>query len=180
MYKQSPIVYLFAAILLAWLCIYLDTTPARVNPEPGTGEFSEPNAMGHLQAIAKAPHSTGTPSNAAARAYILNNCAALGLDTAIQHATSVIPQGRGVVAANVYNIIDRIKGSVSSKAVLIAAHYDSQPNAGGAGDDGSGCAAMLETARALKAGRPLKNDVIFLFSDDEEDGLLGAFAFVRE
>ncbi|MGH3144372.1 MAG: M20/M25/M40 family metallo-hydrolase, partial [Rubrobacter sp.] len=48
----------------------------------------------------------------------------------------------------------------------------------GAGDDGAGVAAMLETLRALKAGPPLKNDVILLFTDGEERGLLGARAFV--
>jgi MFS family permease len=41
-------------------------------------------------------------------------------------------------------------------------------------------AALLETARALKAGAPLAGDVIFLFNDGEEIGLLGARAFVRE
>ena len=39
---------------------------------------------------------------------------------------------------------------------------------------------MLETVRALKAGPPLKNDVILLFTDSEEQGLLGAKKFVAE
>ncbi len=39
---------------------------------------------------------------------------------------------------------------------------------------------LLETMRALASGRPLRNDVIFLFSDGEESGMLGAEAFVRE
>jgi MFS family permease len=41
-------------------------------------------------------------------------------------------------------------------------------------------AALLETLRALKESAPLKNDVILLFTDGEETGLLGAQAFVRE
>ncbi|GGB00448.1 M20/M25/M40 family metallo-hydrolase [Puia dinghuensis] len=178
---KSGIGFLLAAILFAWLCIHLDTTPARVNSSPAAGSFSAARAMDHLRQIAKAPHSTGTPANAAVRAYILNTCATWGLDTSIQHATAVIStRNGGVVAGNVYNIVVRLKGASGSKAVLIAAHYDSQPNALGAGDDGSGCVAMLETIRALKTGHPLKNDIIFLFTDDEEDGLLGAYAFVRE
>jgi len=84
------------------------------------------------------------------------------------------------MVGNVYNVIARLKGAHRSKAVIVAAHYDSQPNALGAADDGVSCAAMLETARILKAGPPLQNDVIFLFTDGEEDGLLGATAFVRE
>ena len=40
---------------------------------------------------------------------------------------------------------------------------------------------MLETLRALRAsGTPLRNDVIFLFTDGEENGLLGAHAFIDE
>lgn len=37
-----------------------------------------------------------------------------------------------------------------------------------------------ETVRTLKAGEPLKNDVIFLFTDAEETGSLGAQVFVAE
>jgi hypothetical protein len=48
------------------------------------------------------------------------------------------------------------------------------PTGPGASDDGSGVAALLETARALAIGTPLRNDVIFLFTDAEEVGLLGA------
>ena len=50
------------------------------------------------------------------------------------------------------------------------AHYDSVPFGPGAADDGAGVVTLLETARALKAGPPLKNDVIFLFTDGEEAG----------
>jgi hypothetical protein len=63
--------------------------------------------------------------------------------------------------------------------VLITAHYDSVPVGPGAGDDGASVAAMLETMRVLEAGPPLKNDVVFLFTDGEEFGWLGAKAFVK-
>jgi len=43
-----------------------------------------------------------------------------------------------------------------------------------AGDDGAGTVAILETLRALRAGPPLKNDVIALLTDAEENGMLGA------
>ncbi len=47
-------------------------------------------------------------------------------------------------------------------------------------DDASGVAAILETARALKAGPPLRNDVILLFTDGEEPGIYGAKLFAEE
>ncbi|HKP11756.1 MAG TPA: M20/M25/M40 family metallo-hydrolase [Blastocatellia bacterium] len=78
------------------------------------------------------------------------------------------------------NIVGRLQGSQNSKAIMLVAHYDSMPAANGASDDGAGVAALLESLRALKSGPPLKNDVIFLFTDGEEFGLLGAKAFVDE
>jgi len=180
MYKRPAIICLLAAILIAWLAIHFDTTPTRVDRNPADTAFSEPRAMVHMREIAKAPHPIGTPANAAVRSYIVNTCTQLGLETSIQYATTATRVRNGVVASSVYNIVARLKGTSSGKTLLIAAHYDSQPNALGAGDDGSGCTAMLETIRALKAGTPLKNDVLFLFTDGEEEGLLGAEAFVRD
>jgi hypothetical protein len=63
---------------------------------------------------------------------------------------------------------------------MFCAHYDSVSWGPGAADNGSGVAAMLETCRAIKAGPPLMNDIILLFTDGEEQGLLGAQAFLRD
>jgi hypothetical protein len=61
------------------------------------------------------------------------------------------------------------------------AHYDGVEAGPAASDDGAGSAALLEMLRALRARkRPLAYDVIALFTDGEEAGLLGAAAFVRE
>ena len=168
------------AVLISTILIHRAGTPPAENSSPADTAFSVPLANQYLKQIARAPHSTGTPENARVRAYIAATCARLGLDTSIQHTSAVTSWGSGVMVGNVYNVIARLKGSQTSKTVIVAAHYDSQPNALGAADDGASCAAMLETARILKAGPPLQNDVIFLFTDGEEDGLLGANAFVRE
>jgi hypothetical protein len=180
MINKPGLILFLAAILVAWFCIYLNSTPVNLDPSPSDTTFSVARAYRHLQQIAKAPHSTGTSDNIRVRSYIAATCRELGLDTTIQHTTALVAGRNGMVAANIYNIIARLKGTQSSKSVVVTAHYDSEPNAIGAGDDGAGCAAMLETARRLKAGRPLRNDVIFLFTDGEEQGLMGAHAFVDE
>ena len=60
-------------------------------------------------------------------------------------------------------------------------HYDGVEAGPPRRDDAAGCAALLETLRALRARKePLAHDVIALFTDGEEAGLLGAAAFVRE
>jgi hypothetical protein len=61
--------------------------------------------------------------------------------------------------------------------LFLAAHHDSSEKGPGAADDGAAVAAMLETVRAL--GQP-RNDLVVLITDGEEEGLLGADAFVRE
>ncbi len=146
-------------------------------------EFSSGRAMEYLNAIAQKPHPTGSPENARVRDYILSRLTALGLSQDVQTTTVVGPRMkrlRPVAAVTVTNVLARLKGTNSSKAVMLAAHYDSVPTGPGASDDGSGTVTLLETARALKAGPPLRNDVIFLFTDGEELGLLGAKAFVDE
>ncbi|MDW3502806.1 M28 family metallopeptidase, partial [Escherichia coli] len=76
------------------------------------------------------------------------------------------------------NVIGVLPGTDRSKpAVLIMSHYDSVANSPGAADDAAGVAAALEVARALQAGPKPARDVIFLFTDGEEQGLLGADAF---
>jgi hypothetical protein len=64
--------------------------------------------------------------------------------------------------------------------VLLTAHYDSVNSAPGAGDDGMAVAAMVETLRALRAGPPPRNDLIFLFNDGEEPGMYGSQGFIEQ
>jgi hypothetical protein len=61
---------------------------------------------------------------------------------------------------------------------LLTAHLDSVPQSFGASDDGTGVAVLLETARILASDGQLSNTVIFLFTDDEESGGIGATAFL--
>ncbi|HEX9508962.1 MAG TPA: M28 family peptidase [Puia sp.] len=179
MLHKSGLILFLALILITFLSIRLATTPSSEKTTTTDTTFSVNRAYSHLQEIARAPHSIGTPENVRVRTYIETTCRELGMPVEIQHTTAMVTRGRSALAGNVYNIIARIKGQDNSKVVLVVAHYDSQPNAVGAGDDGAGVAAMLETARVLKFSKPLKNDVVFLFTDGEEDGLLGAHGFVQ-
>jgi hypothetical protein len=63
---------------------------------------------------------------------------------------------------------------------MLAAHYDSTRRGPGAGDDAHGVAVLLETLRALRQSPPLRNDIIFLVTDGEENGLQGAALFMKE
>jgi hypothetical protein len=180
MFRQPAVYFLLFIILIAFASIQTVHPPGVISDSAPDSVFSAERASVYLRELTKAPHSIGTTAHTLAREYIVSTCKNLGLDTEIQSATAIKMFDRGVVAGNVNNIVATLKGTTGDKAVVIMSHYDSQPNSLGAGDDGASVAAMLETARILKSGKPLKNDILFLFTDGEEDGLLGAQAFVKE
>ena len=154
------------------------------NPVPASAlqdTFSAERAMEELRLVARAPHPAGSAQQARVREYILARAKTLGLPAETQRRRGVKSSAWGGWSGTVENVIVRVSGTRSSTPdVLITAHYDSVPVGPGAGGDGVSVAAMLETMRALEAGPPLKNDVVFLFTDGEEMGWLGAKAFAEQ
>jgi hypothetical protein len=142
--------------------------------------FSAERAMRHVEQIAQRPHPMGTADHGRVRDYIVGQLSSLGLSPEIQQATGIGTRDRQ--AGHVQNILARLPGSVpNGKAVLVMVHYDGIEAGPSASDDAAGCAALLETLRALRARNgPLQHDIVALFTDGEESGLLGAAAFVRE
>ncbi len=154
--------------------------PAPVPPTAPPAEFSSGRALEHIRAIARVPHPMGSSENATVRDYLAEKLKALGLQVKVQEAAAARFAIGGLVMGTPENVLARLEGtSDADEAFLLVAHYDSVPTGPGASDDGAGVAAMLETARALEVGSQPKNDVIFLFTDGEERGLLGAQAFVK-
>ncbi|PKV66895.1 M20/M25/M40 family metallo-hydrolase [Pontibacter ramchanderi] len=171
---------LLVVVVLAWLSVWLLMPPA---PEPASSPaavFSAERAMGHVHKIAREPHAMGTAAHAEVRRYLLGQMEELGLQPQVQETTVAWQQGPFTTAGHVYNLLGRIKGSASTgKALLLMAHYDSQPNTRGAADDAAGVAAILETVRALQVAPALEHDVIVLLTDGEEYGLFGARGFLE-
>ena len=164
-------------LAVGWLAIAL-SAPRGVAPASApAAQFSAERAMRHIREIARAPHPVGSADHARVRDYLLHQLTAIGLEPSVQKSVGILADYG--VAATVENVLARKRGTSAGPALLLAAHYDSVPAGPGAGDDGAGVATLLETARALTAGLPLRHDVIFLFSDGEELGLLGASAFAE-
>jgi hypothetical protein len=154
--------------------------PAVVPATAPSTEFSAERARIHLRELTWIPRPVGSAGHARARAYLLNALGELGLEPQLQRATGLRRSGNVLRVARVENIVARLAGTDSSAAVVLVSHYDSIPNSFGAADAGHGVAAILETVRALRAGPPLRNDLIVLITDAEETGLLGAKAYVDE
>jgi hypothetical protein len=174
----SFLIFAFVLLVTALLAVHQgvpDPVPATAPP----AVFSSLRALSHLNTFATAPHPIGSAEHDRVRDYLLAQFRALGITPEVQRTTGITSRYR--VGGTVENIVARLKGSFgSSDAVALVAHYDSVPAGPGAGDDGSGVASILETLRALEAGPPLRNDMLFVITDGEEDGLLGASAFVAE
>lgn len=89
------------------------------------------------------------------------------------------------------NVVALLPGTGDSNdTVLFTAHHDHfgicRPEAdedqicNGAVDNASGTAALLETARGLASIGPNIRDILFVTTTAEEEGLLGAQAFLRD
>ena len=168
------------AVLCAISVLRVTRPPSPVPATAPDTVFSAERAMRHVEAIAVRPHPMGSADHDRVRDYIMAELTALGLKPQLQVTTAV--GTRYQVAGRVQNILAWMPGRESNgKALLLAVHYDGVEAGPAAGDDAAGCAALLETLRALRARKePLAHDVIALFTDGEEAGLLGAAAFVRE
>ncbi len=177
---KAGILALFLCIAFAMLTLKLFSPPKAVPATAPVEVFSAERAMEHLKVIAKEPHSLGTAANEKVIAYLIEELKKLGLEVTIQD--TLISRSNASKTSTrisrVQNIIGKLKGTNNSKAVLLMAHHDSQPNTPGAADDGSGVVSILESVRAIKANGPLQNDLIVLITDAEEIGLMGAKAFV--
>lgn len=95
-----------------------------------------------------------------------------------------IPQPTEIV--NVYAVLHGTDPAAAQRIVLVTGHYDSRPSndqdtqadAPGANDDGSGTAVSLECARVLSTYK-FPATIIFLTVAGEEQGLLGSAHFAE-
>jgi hypothetical protein len=150
--------------------------PAARGADAPAGEFSAERSLAVLRTLLGdgSPHPSGSPANDQVRERILAELRRLGYSPEVQEGTWCGDRG---LCLRLRNVLARLDGTAPGKAVLLMAHYDSVPAGPGVGDDMSGVATVLEVARALKSGPAPKDPVMFLLTDGEEAGLLGAELF---
>ncbi len=174
------LIYLVVAALATVVAITpLAVPPA--SPAPGAvGTFSTERALRDLEAITAAPRVPGSAGYEAAVDYLVAEFEAMGLRPEVTEALSV-RGGEGVAnVGRARNVVVRIPGTDSTGAVLLAGHLDTVHTTTGASDCGGCSIAVVETARALLEGPPLRNDLILLLEDGEETTRAGSFSFVEQ
>jgi hypothetical protein len=155
--------------------------PSVMETKAATG-FDGDRAVARLARILgdEIPHPVDSAANDVVRERLLAEITQLGYtpDVRDDQICRGAKRWGGMACARVRNVVFRI-GPVGGNGVLVASHYDSVPAAPGAADDGAGVSAALEIASLLR-NKPLTKPVIFLFSDGEEAGLLGATSFIKK
>ncbi len=87
----------------------------------------------------------------------------------------------GTNSATERNVVAELPGTDSDEVVLLGAHLDSWDYAQGADDNGSGVAAVLDTARILKSlNMKPKCTIRFVLFTGEEQANLGSRAYLEK
>lgn len=176
------------AVVVVWVIVLgaavLGTVSATTPPAPRgahapPGEFSAARAMTHLKVLAAAPRPTGSAGAARSQGYLIQQLTQLGLRPSVVSSVECRHDEGELVCGRVSNVYAVQPGTDSRRTVLLVAHYDSVTSGPGAGDNAASVAALLEVLRALRDSAPLPSDVAVLFTEGEEDGLLGSRAAVR-
>ncbi|MDT7763760.1 MAG: hypothetical protein QOC63_3180, partial [Mycobacterium sp.] len=92
---------------------------------------------------------------------------------------TTIKLNAGVRNERTRNVIAQTKTGSTANVVAVGAHLDSVPDGPGINDNGSGVAAVLETALQLGNSPQVSNAVRFGFWGAEELGLLGSKNYIQ-
>jgi Zn-dependent M28 family amino/carboxypeptidase len=102
-----------------------------------------------------------------------------GLQLRGQPGPTTIKLNASVQTFKARNVIAQTKTGSPTDVVMAGAHLDSVPEGPGINDNGSGVAAVLETAVQLGNSPPVHNAVRFGFWGAEELGLIGSRNYVE-
>ncbi|MGH3981638.1 MAG: M20/M25/M40 family metallo-hydrolase [Pseudonocardiaceae bacterium] len=167
-------------VVIAVLTLLSERPPSPVPASAPAQQFSAQRALVALREFATEPRPLGSAASDRARDYLIDALRSGGFSVQTDRAVGAF-SAEGVAAlGRVDNIVATLPGRDPTGSVVLAAHYDSVAAGPGASDDGAAIAAMLETVRALRGGDQLRNDLVLLITDGEEDGLLGAAAFADQ
>lgn len=170
---------LLALSIVAFTLIFAYLLDGRPGHRVEGEGFLYGRAVEHIRVMGEDHHTTGSSGRDRVRDYLVSELENLGLEVEIQ--SKWVQSGRRLkIVTRLDNIIAVMRGSEGAQSVLLMSHYDAVPHSPGAADDGSGVGSILETLRNLSQGERPRHDVVVVFTDGEELGLLGAKLFVEE
>lgn len=176
-YKNRNIIgiaFIFIFLSVWGSCFYLTKD---IGKAPENYEYEKKDALQYLENITQFNRPIGTEGSVETQSFIKNTLSNEGikveeLNSFVDHSEFGPPLDTGTPA----NILASIKGKTED-SILIVGHYDSVPSSKGAGDNGLAVANMLQVAIEQSKEPKPNNNILFLFTDGEEIGLLGAKSF---
>ncbi|MCV7302799.1 M28 family peptidase [Mycobacterium barrassiae] len=133
-------------------------------PQPGAGSPAGLFTPGYYQKLTIPVGVIGTDANAALRRTT---------------APVKLVLDRKPVMKKTRNVLAQTKSGDTRNVVMVGAHLDSSAVSPGINDDGSGVAAVLETAVALGSSPQIRNAVRFALWGSEENSLQGPTKYIR-
>ncbi|HEX9087228.1 MAG TPA: M20/M25/M40 family metallo-hydrolase [Arthrobacter sp.] len=180
-----------ATILLAVSLVLAGCTASRLEPAGGVdaravlADFQARDMVGHLEALQRIAddnggnRASGTSGYEESARYVEEQLRAAGYNP-IRQSFTFRGEGRNRKQVESFNILADTGGSAEN-TVVVGGHLDSVRKGPGINDNGSGVAAIIETARWMKeSGITPANRVRFAFWGGEEDGLYGSQHYVDE
>lgn len=183
----------------------MDETPIAINEADQGPDFQL--MLTHIREMAGEVHSVGSPGLERAQGYLKNQLENMGYackEDAYQLSVEEVQQllqlrahyhGDTDLSApedireraglskqdfmELNNILVHVDAPDTNETIIFMAHTDSVIQGPGAFDDIVSVAALLEGLRAIQ-GKEIVRDLLFLFTDGEEQGLLGAAKFIAD
>jgi Zn-dependent M28 family amino/carboxypeptidase len=168
------------------LLLVLAGQAVATKPDPALASIGEQRLMKHLTELSSPAYEgrgAGTPGGAKAAKYIRERFAEVGLKPAGSEGFDQAFEFEGHHLANLVGKLAGDDESLSDEVVVVGAHYDhlgimKDEIYPGADDNASGCAALIEVARAFALEKGHRRTLLFIAFDSEEHGLLGSRYFV--
>jgi Zn-dependent M28 family amino/carboxypeptidase len=136
--------------------------------------------------VVSEPGSNGSPAGLFTPGYYEHLTIPVGVvandaDAALRRTNApvrLVLDSKAVMAKS-RNVVAQTKTGNTQNVVLVGAHLDSVRSSAGINDNGSGVAAVLETAAALGSAPQVANAVRFAFWGAEENALDGSTKYLR-
>lgn len=182
---KTAAVWALGVFAVLFVLFFFRAAPLELDPVRGanaTDQFDTERAITRLSRVLDGtPHPVDSAPLDETRARLLQEIRTLGYtpDLRASNACQALSgtAARCAFVQNIFFVAGPAENLADTPAVVVSAHYDSVEASPGFGDDGIGLAVWLEVAHHLKQTPPTK-PVVFLLTDGEETGLLGAQAFV--
>lgn len=179
--RPGSLVWTLGVFVVLLVAFFLRAMPLGLDAPRQTNAPDQFDVTRSIERLGKVldgtPHPVDSPALNETRTRLLREISALGYTPEIRAHNSCQAMAQGAIrCAFVQNVFFRA-GPSEGPALVLTAHYDSVDASPGFGDDGIGLAVWMEVAHLLRAAPPQK-PVVFLLTDGEETGLLGAQAFV--